>query len=138
MAAITLTTLTSIDGDTPSEAAMAYACGWRIDADHWWVRPLRAGDPREPPSDGYVRDGHVFAAYAGAALGFDRGDLAPEREERHPLASRAEQCHAKAMEFEVHICAATPESEKLQFQYYAQLWHEMGDFWEALAKRKRD
>jgi hypothetical protein len=150
MAAVILTDLRIIHGDQAADAATAYACGWRIDADNWWVRLVKAGDPQEAPGDCHIRDGHVFAAGAGAALAFDRDDVAYEWEapagenaprvqmERHPLASRAEQCCAKAIEFEERACAAAPESEKLHFQQYAQLWQEMADFWEALAKRKRD
>jgi hypothetical protein len=54
------------------------------------------------------------------------------------MASRADQCRAKAIEFDERICAATSEAENLHLQQYAQLWREMADFWEELAKRKRD
>jgi hypothetical protein len=76
MAPVSLTTYKSVEGDAPYNAATAYACGWRIDADLRWVRPLKAGDPKEPLRNVHVRDRHVFAACACAALAFDRGDLA--------------------------------------------------------------
>jgi len=80
MVAITLTALTILDGDHEAGAATAYACGWRIDEDYWWVRPLKGADPTSPPGDGHFRDNHVFAACAGAAMAFDRGDLTYECE----------------------------------------------------------
>jgi hypothetical protein len=75
MAAIKIADTTSKDGDARHEAATAYACGWRIDADSWWVRPLKSGDPKDAPSDGRIRDGYVFAACAASALAFDRKHL---------------------------------------------------------------
>jgi hypothetical protein len=53
MAAITLTALTILEGNAPSEAATACACGWRIEVEMWWVRWLKAADPKEPPTDGH-------------------------------------------------------------------------------------
>jgi hypothetical protein len=64
MPEVHLSALTSIDGDDPAAAATAYSCGWRIDEDYWWVRPLKGGDPASPPGDGHFRDCHVFAACA--------------------------------------------------------------------------
>jgi hypothetical protein len=75
MPEVHLSALTNIYGDDPAAAATAYACGWRIDEDHWWVRPLKGGDPTSPPGDGHFRHYHVFVACAGAALAFDRHDL---------------------------------------------------------------
>jgi hypothetical protein len=80
MPEVHLSALTTIDGDEPTDAASAHARGWRIDTDYWWVRPLKGGDPTSPPVDGHFRDLHVFAACAGAALAFHRGDLTYECE----------------------------------------------------------
>jgi len=56
MAAVILTTLRSLKGDHASAAATAYACGWRIDEDHWWVRMLVGADPKESLHSGHIRD----------------------------------------------------------------------------------
>jgi hypothetical protein len=62
-----------IFGDSPADAAAAYACGWRTDGGKW-VRAARNGDPQESPSDGFIRDGRIFVKSAAAALAYDRGE----------------------------------------------------------------
>jgi hypothetical protein len=80
MATVILTTLQGLDGDHASAAATANACGWRIDEGYLSVRTLNTGDAKDAPRRGHLHDDHVFAARAGAALAFDRGDLTYECE----------------------------------------------------------
>lgn len=68
------TDLIALPQDDPAEAAAAFAAGWRIDDDLWWVRPVRGGEP-ELYDDGdraFIVRRFAFAGGAEGALRLDR------------------------------------------------------------------
>jgi hypothetical protein len=65
--------LTRLPEDNPAAAACAYARGWRIDTDLWWVRALRDADaPDVDRADWFICTRHVYAPDAETAIAFDQ------------------------------------------------------------------
>jgi len=59
----------ALEDDAPETAGLAYAAGWRIEEDFWWVRPCPDPPPLMEPC--FWEQRHVFAPDAASALAFD-------------------------------------------------------------------